>query len=210
MRATGIARIAVLLAAACGVLAWAGLSTAASGEGPGEPPEPERAWLFRQGRLELGLQMGGGLALQHEPRDASVFAVLPRVGYVFYEVPRDFYVPGSFEVVLQPSYLTVFQDRTAHVGGLASLLKYNFRTGTNFTPFLEAGAGVSLATIRVPREGTTFNFILQTGVGLQYAISDRHVLSFQWLYHHLSNADTGDHNLGLNTSLFLLGFSTLY
>jgi opacity protein-like surface antigen len=136
---------------------------------------------------------------------------MPRVGYVFHDVQREIDFPGSFEIVLQPSYLTVFQQkRTAHVGGVASLLKYNFRTGTDFTPFVEAGAGVSYATKRVPPGGTNFNFILQTGVGLQYAISDRHALSFEWLYHHLSNADTGDHNPGFNTSLFLLGFSILY
>jgi opacity protein-like surface antigen len=156
----------------------------------------------------MGVQGGGGVALQHDPRSASVFTVMPRVGYVFYEPERG--LPGSFEIVVQPSYLTAFQKRTAHVGGVASLLKYNLRTGTNFTPFAEGGAGISYATIKVPRHGTNFNFILQIGVGLQYAISDRHAVSFQWLYHHLSNADTSSHNPGLNTSLFLLGFSTLY
>ncbi len=210
MRAPGMARIAVLVGVACVVWLLTGLSTAWAGEPLREQAERDDGWLFGKGRVEVGIQLGGGVALQHDPRSASVFTVLPRVGYVFHEVQRDHVLPGSFEIALQPSYLTVFQKRTAHVGGLASLLKYNFRTGTNFTPFLEAGAGVSYATIKVPRGGTNFNFILQTGVGLQYAISDRHALSFQWLYHHLSNADTSTHNPGLNTSLFLLGFSTVY
>ncbi len=210
MRAPGMARIAVLRGLACAVLVWAGLSTAWAGERLREQPERDDGWLFGEGRVEVGLQLGGGVALQHDPRSASVFAFLPRVGYVFHEVQRDRAFPGSFEIVLQPSYLTVFQKRTAHVGGLASLLKYNVRTGTNFTPFAEAGAGISYATIKVPRGGTNFNFILQTGVGVQYAISDRHALSFQFLYNHLSNADTSDHNPGLNTALFLLGYSTVY
>jgi len=210
MRATGTARIAVLVAVAWGVLAWAGLPAASSGDRPREQSGREAGWLFGEGQVEVGLQLGGGATLQHDPRSASVFTVLPRVGRVVHEVRSDRAVPGSFEIVLQPGYLTVFQRRTAHVGGLAALLKYNFRTDTRFTPFVEAGAGVSYGTITVPRGGTNFNFILQTGIGLQYAISGRHAVSAEWLYHHLSNADTSAHNPGLNAGLFLLGFSTMY
>lgn len=199
--------LALFLLAAFGILPARGSALASSEEGAAAPAS-QSPWPFRTGRFEVGMQTGGGVALQHDPRSASVFALLPRLGYVFYEVERG--LPGSVEVVAQPSYLTVFERGTAHVGGLAALLRYNFRTGTRFTPFAEAGAGASYASLRVPNHGSRFNFILETGVGLQYTISDRYALSFEWLYHHLSNADIYVSNPGLNTSLFLLGFSILY
>ncbi len=197
----------VLLLAVLGILAARGSAHASSGEGVAASTAEDR-WPFRAGRFEVGVQTGGGMALQHDPRSASVFALLPRMGYVVYEVERG--VPGSVEIIAQPTYLTVFERGTAHVGGLAGVLRYNFRTGTRVTPFAEAGAGVSYATLRVPNFGSRFNFILQTGVGVQYTINDHYALSFEWLYHHLSNADTYASNPGLNTGLFLLGFSMFY
>ena len=94
-------------------------------EAPTEQPR-QRAWSFGEGRVEVGVQVGGGVSLEHEPRSAGVFAVMPRLGYVFSELEHG--LPGSFEIVAQPSYLTVFQQDTAHVGGVAALLKYNFLT----------------------------------------------------------------------------------
>lgn len=180
--------------------AWAGERI--QGQDPAEP------WPFRKGRVEIGLQAGGGLSLQDEPRSGTVFALLPRVGYVLYEAESG--ARGSLEIAAQPSYLTVFQGPTSHVWGLATLLKYNIRTGTRVIPFVELGAGVSLATRRTASLGSNFNFILQAGVGLQYTISDQYVLHFQWLYQHLSNANLYPDNLGLNTGTFLLGASWLY
>jgi opacity protein-like surface antigen len=154
------------------------------------------------------VQAGGGISLQHDPRGGIVFALLPRLGYVVHEFTA--IVPGSVEIVAQPTYLAVFQGDTAHVGGLAFLAKYNFRTGTAWTPYVEGGAGVSYASTDVPRFGSQFNFILEAGVGIQYALSDRHTVNLGWLYHHLSNANTHPPNPSFNSGLFLLGFSMLY
>lgn len=117
---------------------------------------------------------------------------------------------GSLEVVIEPTYLTVFQHQTVHVGGLAALLKYNFRTGTRWTPYLVGGAGVSFASHRLPHDGTSFNFMLEGGLGLQYALTPRWLLGVEWRLQHFSNADISPSNAGLNLSLFLVGVSVIY
>jgi hypothetical protein len=170
--------------------------------------DPADVWAFRQDRVTIGLHAGGGVTLQHEPQAGEVFVVLPRVGYILHEL-RDG-VRGSLEIVAQPSYLAVFQEHTAHIWGLTALLKYNIKTDTRLTPFVEVGAGVSIAANRVSRLGSDFNFILQAAAGLQYAISDRYAVQFQYLFQHLSNADLYPSNLGLNTGSFLLGVSWLH
>jgi opacity protein-like surface antigen len=141
-------------------------------------------------------------------RDATGFALLPRLGYVFAQ--QEHFLPGSFEIVIEPTYLTVFQHQTAHVGGLAALLKYNFRTGTRWTPYLVGGAGVSFASHRLPHGGTSFNFLPEGGLGLQYALTPRWLLGGEWRFQHFSNAGISSSNPGLNLSLFLLGVSVVY
>jgi len=196
-----------LLLLTTSMLLAARLATAATDPGSRGPASPE-PWPFETGRVEVGLLLGGGPTLQHGSRDANVIAVLPRVGYVVHEFLSG--VPGSVEVLAQPSYLAVFEDGAIHVGGLAALAKYNFRTGTSVTPYVEAGAGVTYASRDVPSKGSQFNFSLQAGVGVQYALSGRATVNLAWLYHHLSNADIYSRNVGLNTGLFLLGFSWFY
>ncbi|HWT78814.1 MAG TPA: hypothetical protein VN648_08415, partial [Candidatus Methylomirabilis sp.] len=58
------------------------------------------------------------------PRDPQRHGIrfLPRFGYVFAE--QGHFLPGSFEIVGEPMFLTVFQHQTVYVGGLAALLKY--------------------------------------------------------------------------------------
>ncbi len=165
-------------------------------------------WLFRSGRVEVGMQVGGGFSVAEHTRNASLFTFLPRVGYVFTQ--QSHFLPGSLEIVGEPAYIVVFERKTAHVGGLSALLKYNFWTGSRWTPFVEGGGGVSFASHRVPQEGTNFNFLTQIGLGFQYAISPRAALSLAWRYHHFSNADISPPNPSLNSSLFFVGFSYFY
>jgi hypothetical protein len=202
-----VGRVASLVAGSYGILMFAGLATVWSGA-DFRGPEPGDPWPFRQGRVEIGVQAGGGASVQHDPRSGSVFALLPRVGYILHEFENG--LPGSVQIAVQPTYLTVFQGSTAYVGGVAGLLKYNIRTETRMTPFLQLGAGVAGATRRTPSLGGYFNFILQAGVGVQYAINDRYTFNVEWLYQHLSNADLYRSNLGLNTSVVLVGVSAFY
>ena len=65
---------------------------------------------------------------------------MPRLGYVL--VQQEQFFPGSLEIVGEPTYFTVVQHQTAHVGGAVTLLTYNVSTGTAWTPFLVGGAGL--------------------------------------------------------------------
>ena len=173
------------------------------------PEEAEREqWSFSPGTFELGVLIGGGFSLAETSREATEFAVLPRIGYVL--VQQEHFLPGSVELVGEPFYLTVFQHQTVHAGGFAALLKYNVRTGTRWTPYLVGGAGLSFASHRLPHSGTNFNFMPEGGLGLQYAITRRSLIGAEWRFQHFSNADISPPNPSLNMSLFLLGYSVVY
>ena len=185
-----------------------GLSSSAWAQTRLSEAEEQDRWLFAPGRIELGAQIGGGWSLDEKNREATEFALLPRLGYVFAE--QGHVLPGSFEIVGEPTFLTVFQHQTVYVGGLAALLKYNIRTGTRWTPYLVGGAGLSFASHRLPHGGTNFNFMPEGGLGLQYALSHRSLLGVEWRFQHFSNADISPPNPSLNISLFLFGYSVLY
>ncbi len=193
------------LGAVLGLLIWVGLSGAWAEERLQKEAQNGR-WLFPPGRIELGAQAGGGFGFSDYA--TQLFSLGGRFGYVFTE--QEVFLPGSLEIVAEPSYFAVVQGRTAHGGDLSALFKYNFWTGTKLTPYLIGGGGLSYASIRVPRGGTNFNFTLQIGIGLHYAVSEHGTLNLEWRFHHFSNGDISPPNPSLNTSLFLLGFSVLY
>jgi lipid A 3-O-deacylase len=193
------------LAAALGLLIWLGGPIVRAEERLQEEALRGR-WLFAPGRIELGALTGGGFGISQE--STQLFALAARFGYVVAQ--QDVFLPGSFEIVGEPSYFAVFEGRTAHGGELSALLKYNFWTGTKFTPYFLGGGGLSYASIRVPHDGTNFNFTLQAGVGFHYALSQHSTLNFEYRFHHFSNGDISPPNPSLNTNSFFIGFSRLY
>ena len=52
-----------------------------------------------------------------------------------------------------------------------------------------------------------FNFTLQIAPGLRYFLNKRAALSLEYRFHHISDANTTEHNPGLNSYFVLLGFS---
>jgi len=48
---------------------------------------------------------------------------------------------------------------------------------------------------------------LQIASGLRYFLNKRAVLSLEYRFHHISDANTTEHNPGLNSDVVLLGFS---
>ena len=59
-----------------------------------------------------------------------------------------------------------------------------------------------------PRElSTPLNFVIETGPGVQYFMTAQAALTFGVRYTHISNADTGERNIGLNAILPYAGLS---
>jgi hypothetical protein len=98
-----------------------------------------------------------------------------------------------------------FHPDTAYVAGLTPMLRYRLLPGSRWTPFLDAGAGVTATDIGHPDLSTTFEFNLQAGGGLQWRWRRNAALLFQARYMHLSNASMDTPNLGVNSLLFSAG-----
>jgi hypothetical protein len=170
--------------------------------------------VFGFGKQSLGISAGHGLALPvggtqiSELEDIQFVYVTPRwgIGITDFLGGHSWY-RGNFELLVEGTFLYMVEPKRGIAGGIASMVRYNFLTGSRFIPFLQAGAGVIALDADLRQQADGVNFILQSGVGLHYFISERTALTGEWRFHHISNANIHDRNPGINSSLVMFGFT---
>lgn len=92
-----------------------------------------------------------------------------------------------------------FNSETTTLIGVTPHLRYNFITGSNFVPYVDIGAGITLTNIGVPDLGGPFEFNEQAIVGVNYFVQDRFAINFYSRYMHISSARIYHPNNGVNT-----------
>jgi lipid A 3-O-deacylase len=169
---------------------------------------------FGFGKHSLGISAGHGLALpiggskSPELEDIQFVYLTPRWGVGITDPlgGRSWY-RGNFELLLEGTFLYMFEPKSGRAGGIAPVLRYNFLTDTRFIPFFQLGAGVIALDADLRRQSDGLNFILQSGFGVHYFLSQSMALTGEWRFHHISNASIHDRNAGINSSLFMLGIT---
>jgi lipid A 3-O-deacylase len=205
----GFGWFVVVLVAALVALPGLG-STNGSANAADQPAGYDSAFGF--GKQSLGLSAGHGLALpvggtqSPELEDIQFVYVTPRwgVGITDQLGDRSWY-RGNFELLLEGTFLYIFEPKHGIAGGLAPVFRYNFLTGTRIIPFLQVGAGVIALDADLARQADGLNFIVQSGLGLHFFVSQSTALTGEWRFHHISNAGIHNRNAGINSSLFMLG-----
>ena len=110
----------------------------------------------------------------------------------------------------------IYEKRSAgghYIAGGSLYLRYNFiQEGWRLVPYLEGGAGLTSMDINHDYDGMNFNFNLDLGAGARYFITHHCSVNLEALFQHISNADLGAHNIGLNSvgpRLSVSGFSKI-
>ena len=189
------------------------LPTESQAESPSSGPRARET--VQRGALEIGV-MGGYLqgndVLTSVSSNRSAVYALPRVGVVVTpEVGSGFYA-GNLELLLEPLYAHYFEPFTATAAGGSLLFKYNFLGFGRWMPFWDLGLGMLWTNLapRIPEQSTQFNFVLESGPGVQYFATERVALTLGVRFHHISNAGLGDRNKGLNSTLGYAGVSLFF
>jgi hypothetical protein len=74
------------------------------------------------------------------------------------------------------------------LGGCVFYPRWHFFRKGFFSLYMDAGAGVSMASRRLPEpEGTEFNFLILAGPGVTFRVSDSCLLTGCFRYLHVSN-----------------------
>jgi hypothetical protein len=98
----------------------------------------------------------------------------------------------------------------AYLVGASVGLRYHFRTGTQFVPFVGGSFGIAITDIGDPDASGKFQFHEQIGTGLHYLISNRHAVSCEYTYWHISNGRIREPNAGVNNHTVSVGFAWLF
>lgn len=105
----------------------------------------------------------------------------------------------------------VVDDSPNFLLGLVPLqLEYKFvNPNRSWAPFVFAGVGGSWSEWfqQSAEISTAFEFILQTGAGIEYFFDNGTAINFNYRLWHLSNSNIKSPNTGLNSHVFSLGFS---
>lgn len=134
-----------------------------------------------------------------------------QVGYMLQDVKSSGWTRGNLELVGEGFGSAIFHGPGNYIAGVTVWARYNFvQPGWRFVPFVQGGLG--LTSTDIPRHivGQPFNFNLEIGVGLRYFFTPKWAVNLEYRYQHISNANTGPHNLGINASGPILGVSCFF
>lgn len=166
---------------------------------------------FQSGTWHLGVKSGYGDSHKiFAGRESGVnFAPLFfQIGYTVTDVHGPFPVRGSLEVIFEPTFMFISEPTKTFGEGASILLRYNFVTGTRWVPFFEAGIGILHWNLHIPRDlNSQVNYTIMSGPGVNYFVNDNLAITGQVGLHHISNGGRKSPNVGVNSSMYLLGVS---
>jgi hypothetical protein len=177
---------------------------------------PDGRAILKPGTLDASLAVGFWQAVKfanHAPSlNRSAVFVLPYVGIVVTDEFRAGLLSGNLEVGVEPLFARFTQPFAAEAAGGSFLVKYNFLSFGRWVPYWDAGAGALWTNLapRIPEQSAQFNFVLETGPGAHYLLTTSLAARVGVRYHHISNADLGQRNTGLNAVLAYVGLSWFF
>ena len=165
--------------------------------------------LPQAGGWNVGLRTGYSVGLR---KHAEMVPVNLRIGYMLFKGQKWFFPPGALEVGAEPFASVITSIRPGNSGSLElgvglPMVTYYFDLGNRVYPYLEGGLGLLYTDLRGYHLGGHFSFAETVGVGAAYFLYDNLALNVGWRFRHISNANLYDDNVGLDSGIFLAGFS---
>lgn len=204
------------------------LMAAAGDPSPGAGA-PDFLSRFKQGQTSWGFQFGYGYTFDLPPPPPNV---MDRTNFDFLYIFPNWKFnltglvgrgpwQGALYWVVEAGMVIGITDPTIrgqvtdsapnYVLGLVPFqLEYKFiNPNRRWVPFIFGGAGGSVTDFnRAATEiSTQYEFILNTGGGIEYYFGNGHAISFNYHFWHLSNSGIQTPNIGLNAHVFALGFT---
>jgi lipid A 3-O-deacylase len=165
-----------------------------------------------KGGHEIQIWSGGGHSVSGGRGDTGVFNAGLRYGWVLTGPHLPGFLRGRFEYAVDavPVFF-VFQpaDTAYGVGFDPFALKWNFERHGRLSPYLELCGGTLFTSHDVPFGTNTVNFTDQAAFGV-HILGDRHNVSLELRYMHISNAGLATPNPGVNTVQVRLGIGRFF
>jgi len=134
-----------------------------------------------------------------------------QAGYMLNNVGHDGFFRGNWELAPEAFGAGIWHRTGHYIAGWTLLLRYNFvPRGWRLTPFIEGGGGTVFTDISHQYDGQNFNFNLEASGGARYFIKRNVSINAEYRYQHISNANTGSRNIGINATGPVVGVSWFF
>lgn len=184
---------------------------------------------FAKEQYSFGFNLGAGFTVNIPPVDAvsdertqiRFVHFFPNFKYNLTGLMGKSVFRGALYWVIEAGIAVTLKDPTRNnqvvenspdflFGLVPAQLEYKFlNPERSWAPFLFAGIGGSWSEwFQESKEiSTAFEFILQTGAGIEYFFNNGTAMNFNYRFWHLSNSNIKSPNVGLNAHVFSLGYS---
>ncbi len=170
--------------------------------------------LFEARRWEANISSGVLFSPVGTPKDRPVInytITTLQLGYMLTDVGGPGILRGNFEVAGDVFASKVFIGPGSYIAGGTVWIRYNFvPAGWRIIPYLEGGAGLTTTDIDRSYVGQPFNFNLDIAAGLRFFVAKNWSVNLSCQYQHISNANTGNKNVGINSYGPILGVSYFF
>ena len=132
-------------------------------------------------------------------------------GYMLTPVRGTGWWRGNIELAAEGFASGIFEGDGSWIAGGTVWGRYNFvQPSQRFIPFGQLGLGMVSTDVEHKVVGQPFNFNIELGLGTRYQLCDHWSVNLEFRYQHISNADSGRHNIGINAAGPILGVSYLF
>jgi opacity protein-like surface antigen len=113
----------------------------------------------------------------------------------------------SVAIEFLPVMAFVETGQTTWGVGANLLYEHHFAVKGRILPVWKLGAGFLYTNHEIPRDETRHNFSALTALGVDLMVTERSALFLGYRFHHVSNANTGGVNPGINVHSVIFGLS---
>jgi len=161
-----------------------------------------------EGGHELQVWTGGGHGISGIQSGDGVWNVGLRYGWILTKPHGPGFLRGRLEYAVDavPLFLVFQKTNTAYGAGVNPFaFKWALAARRSVVPYFELGGGTLFTNTKVPEGTSRINFTSSAALGLHF-LGNKHNVSAEVRYMHISNAGLSSTNPGINTIQFRLGF----
>lgn len=133
--------------------------------------------------------------------------LIPRYSHIIFDNMGSGWYRGYHSIFLELPVSVILSPDFASMVGVNFLAAYTFTAAENWQPYLLAGGGPVYSFADIKGMGADLNGNYQFGLGLKHDYDTNHQLLLEVRFHHISNGDTEEPNVPLNSLKFLFGFT---
>jgi Lipid A 3-O-deacylase (PagL) len=158
---------------------------------------------FHAGGYELTLGGGSLFSPIGHPKNRPTvnYAIgQAQLGLMLTDVAGPSILRGNAEFVWEGFGASIYDGPGNYIAGGTLWMRYNFvPLNCPVVPYGQLGAGFLFTDIDHRYDGQNFNFNLDAAAGLRIPLCSRSSLNLEYRAQHISNANTGKRNIGINS-----------